>query len=144
MTRTLTDRDTDALIARHIAPHPSNPDLDEYWLSDPGVPVWAIIGAYKAEGGNADEVAAAYHLSSEQLAAALAYYQRHRSLIDNRLAQNQPALWRHSISMKMYPKPSLRSSPRVGIVQRLHGSKAAKAWPMMRNCGTRRSTVGPS
>jgi uncharacterized protein (DUF433 family) len=89
MARTLTDRDTDALIARHIGPSPANSGLDEYWLREPGVPVWAIVGASKVEGGNADEVAAAYHLSREQVDAALAYYERHRTLIDNRLAQNQ-------------------------------------------------------
>ena len=91
MARTLTERDTDALIERYIGPHPAHPGLDEYWLKEPGVPVWAIIGAYQAEGGNADEVAAAYHLSLEHVAAALAYYRRHRALIENRLAQNQTA-----------------------------------------------------
>ena len=91
MARTLTERDTDALIERYVGPHPTHPGLDEYWLKEPGVPVWAIIGAYQAEGGNADEVAAAYHLSREHVAAALAYYHRHRALIENRLAQNQSA-----------------------------------------------------
>ncbi|HVA92649.1 MAG TPA: DUF433 domain-containing protein [Chloroflexota bacterium] len=91
MARMLTDHDMDTLIARYIGPHPTNPGLDEYWLLEPGVPVWAIIGAYRAEGGQADDVAAAYHLLREQVEAALAFYQRHRVLIDNRLAQNQPA-----------------------------------------------------
>jgi hypothetical protein len=80
MARTLTDRDTDALIARHIGPYPANPSLDEYWLIEPGVPIWAIIGTYQVEGGDADEVAAAYRLSREQVAAALAYYERDRTL----------------------------------------------------------------
>jgi uncharacterized protein (DUF433 family) len=62
-----------------------------YWLTDPGVPVWAVVGANKAEEGNADDVAAAYHISREQVDAALAYYRRHHALIDNRLAQNQPS-----------------------------------------------------
>ena len=78
-------------IKQQFGPHPANPSLDEYWLPEPGVPVWAIIGGYRAEGGNVDDVAAAYHLLREQVEAALAYYQRHRTLIDNRLAQNQPA-----------------------------------------------------
>jgi hypothetical protein len=89
MARTLTDRDTDALIARHVGPYPANAGLDEYWLLEPGAPVRAIVGTYNAEGGNADEVAAAYHIPREQVDAALAYYERHRALIDNRLAQNQ-------------------------------------------------------
>jgi uncharacterized protein (DUF433 family) len=91
MPRTTTAREVDALIARHIGPHPSNPGLDEYWLREPGVPIWAVIGAYQAEGGNADEVAAAYAISREQVEAALAYYHRHQAVIDNRLAQNMPA-----------------------------------------------------
>ena len=91
MARALADHDMDALIARNIIPHPTNPGLDEYWLAEPGVPVWAVIGAYKAEGGDVEEVATAYRLSREQVDAALAYYQRHRTLLDNRLAQNQSA-----------------------------------------------------
>jgi uncharacterized protein (DUF433 family) len=91
MVHALTDREMDALIARYIGPHPARPGRDEYWLSDAGVPVWAVVGAYKAEEGNADEVAAAYHLSRDEVDAALAYYARHRELIDNRLAQNQPS-----------------------------------------------------
>ena len=91
MTRKRTRSDADALIARHIGPHPSNPGRDEYWLIEPGVPVWAVIGAYHANGGDADAVACSYSLSREQVDAALAYYERHRSLIDNRLAQNVAA-----------------------------------------------------
>lgn len=90
MVHTLRDSELEALIARHVGPHPANPGLDEYWLVDAGVPVWAVVGAYRAERGNADEAAAAYHLSREQVAAALAYYDQHRELIENRLAQNQP------------------------------------------------------
>ena len=88
--QTVTARETDALSARHVGPHPAPPGLDEYWLVDPGILVWAIIGAYTAERGNADDVAVVYHLAREQVDAAVAYYNRHRELIDNRLAQNQP------------------------------------------------------
>src|SRR5579884_927568 len=90
MIPTLSGRESDALIARHIGPHPAQAGLDEYWITEPGVPVWAVVGAYQVEQGNVDEVAAAYHLTREQVEAALAYYARHRALIDNRLAQNQP------------------------------------------------------
>jgi uncharacterized protein (DUF433 family) len=91
MVDSLTQREADVLITQHIGPHPSNPGRDEYWLVEPGVPVWAVIGAYQAEEGDVEAVAAAYHLSREQVDAALAYYDRHRSLIDNRLAQNHAA-----------------------------------------------------
>ncbi len=91
MLHTLSDRESSVLIARHIGPHSTDAGLDEYWLTEPGVPVWAVVGAYKAEQSDADNVAAAYYLSREQVDATLAYYARHRELIDNRLAQNQPA-----------------------------------------------------
>ena len=91
MVDSLTRREADILIAQHIGAHPSNPGREEYWLIEPGVPVWAIIGAYQAEGGDAEAVASTYHLSREQVDAALAYYDRNRSLIDNRLAQNHAA-----------------------------------------------------
>jgi hypothetical protein len=38
MVHTLSERENDALIARHIGPHPTRPSLDEYWLTDPSVP----------------------------------------------------------------------------------------------------------
>jgi len=88
MISELAEARADALIARHVGPHPSNPGRDEYWLTEPGVSVWAVVGAFKAEKGDADEVAAAYHLTREQVDAALAYYERNRTLIDNRLAQD--------------------------------------------------------
>ena len=57
MVRELTRNETDALIARHIGPHPANPGIDEYWLKAPGVSVWAIIGSLEANGGDPDAVA---------------------------------------------------------------------------------------
>jgi len=89
MVRTLTTNETDALIARHIGPHPSNHGLDEYWLIEPGIPVRAIIGQWKVEDGNGDETAAAYHIKREELEAALAFYERHSAAIDHRLEQNR-------------------------------------------------------
>lgn len=88
MVRTLTTNETDALIARHIGPHPSNPGRDEYWLKEPGIPVWAIIGSIAANDNNAEDVAAMYHISREEIEAAWAYYLQHRGAIDHRLEQN--------------------------------------------------------
>ena len=88
MVRKLTKNETEALIARHIGPHPANPGIDEYWLKEPGVSVWAIIGSLEANGGDPDAVARLYHLSRDEMDAALAFYARHRAVIDNRLAQN--------------------------------------------------------
>lgn len=81
----------DRLIGQYVGPHPSNPSKAEYWLTDPGIPVWAVIGQWKAEGENIDETAAAYHISRVAVEAAVAYYHRHRELIDNRLAENEAA-----------------------------------------------------
>jgi hypothetical protein len=89
MVSTLTANETDALIARHVGPHPSNPGIDEYWLIEPGIPVWAIIGQWKVEEGDGDETAAAYHITREELEAALAFYERHHAAIDHRLEQNR-------------------------------------------------------
>ncbi len=88
MVRTLTENETDTLIARHIGPHPANPGIDEYWLTKLGVSVWAVVGSLEANGGDPDAVARLYHLSREEMEAALAFYARHRAVIDNRLAQN--------------------------------------------------------
>lgn len=80
----------DRLIERHI-----DPNWDRYpgrradaRLLDSGVPVWALIGQLEAGGGDLDQVAADYNLPLEAVEAALAYYRRHRALIDARLLLN--------------------------------------------------------
>lgn len=88
MVRELTETETDALVTRHIGPHPSNHGTDEYWLKGPGIPVWAIIGSMQANRHDADAVAALYHINRELVEAAWALYLHHRAVIDNRLAQN--------------------------------------------------------
>lgn len=88
MVRELTDIETDTLITRHIGPHSSNRGIDEYWLNEPGIPVWAIIGSIQANRHDADAVAALYHINRESVEAAWAFYLRHRTVIDNRLTQN--------------------------------------------------------
>lgn len=88
MVRELTDNETDTLIARHVGPHPSNPGTDEYWLKEPGIPVWAIIGSVQASRHDIDAVATLYHINRELVEAAWAFYLLHRAVIDNRLAQN--------------------------------------------------------
>ena len=47
MVRELTNRDVDALIARHIEPYPGDPGIGEYRLreEDNGYPVWSVIGS---------------------------------------------------------------------------------------------------
>jgi uncharacterized protein (DUF433 family) len=88
MVRELTQTETDNLIMRHIGPHPSDSGIDEYWLKEPGIPVWAIIGSMQANDNDADDVATLYHISREEVEAAWAFYLSHRAVIDNRLAKN--------------------------------------------------------
>ena len=83
-----TEAEGDELIVRHIGPHPSNSGIDEYWLKEPGIPVWAIIGSMKVNHNDANDVAALYHISREEVEVAWAFYLRHRAVIDNRLAKN--------------------------------------------------------
>ena len=79
------------LIDAHVEPHPYRSGADEWRLKERGVPVWAIIGALTPTGDNAEQVAHDYGISASAVAAALAYYRRHQSLIDARLAANRAA-----------------------------------------------------
>jgi len=78
----------DELIARYIVRDPwTTPD--QAWLVGSGVDVWAIIGYLR--GFDIDETAAAYEVPREAVEAALAYYDRHRKVIDARLTLNDAA-----------------------------------------------------
>jgi uncharacterized protein (DUF433 family) len=79
------------LIARYIGPHPANPGKAEYWLKDAGIPVWAIIGQWRADHEDIAQAAAAYRVPQEAVEAAIAYYRAHKELIDDRLAANEAA-----------------------------------------------------
>jgi uncharacterized protein (DUF433 family) len=78
----------DDLIAKYIEPNPNRPGADEVRLAPYGQSVWAIIGDYRVVEGDVQEVAADYDLPVEAVEAALAYYRRHKDIIDNRLAAN--------------------------------------------------------
>jgi uncharacterized protein (DUF433 family) len=77
-----------ALIAAHIEQHPRRPGLDEARLIGFCVPVWALVGYSFAVNGDIERIAADYDVPVDAVAAALAYYRRHRALIDARLAAN--------------------------------------------------------
>jgi len=78
----------DDLIARYIEPNPHRPGLDEARLVGWGVAVWALVGYLTAVGGDIAQVAEDYDLPREAVEAALAYYRRHKDLIDARIAAN--------------------------------------------------------
>ncbi len=79
---------SDEVITRWIVENPDRPGADDVRVSGFGVPVWALIGHAHATGAGASEIAGDYELPAEAVVAALAYYERHRPLIDERLAAN--------------------------------------------------------
>jgi uncharacterized protein (DUF433 family) len=81
----------DEPIRRHVAPSPHHPGPDEARLVDYGVSVWALVAFQRATGATMAEVADAYGVSAEAVAAAFAYYQQHKDLIDARIAANAVA-----------------------------------------------------
>ena len=84
-----TDRLTDdELIARYIVPHPEKPGADQAIVAGYGVSVWALVGYLHGTNASVSQVAADYDLPVEAVEAALAYYRRHKALIDSRIAVN--------------------------------------------------------
>ncbi len=79
---------TRQLVARWIEPHPSKGSAAEARLKDSKIAVWAIIGQLRAEGRDVPRVAEDYEIPVEAVEAALAYYDRHRAVIDDRLSTN--------------------------------------------------------
>ena len=56
-----------------------------------GVSVTALITRLRLEDGDANEVARAYRLPDEAIAGAIAYYERHRAVIDAAITLNEAA-----------------------------------------------------
>ena len=103
------ERESDELISRHVEPHPSKAGAAEWRLKERGVPVWAVIGALVLTANPAEhpevldaravapllgeqkaieQVAQDYGVSRAAVEAAIAYYWRHKLLIDARLTVN--------------------------------------------------------
>lgn len=90
MVKDTTRLREEQLIRRYV-----DPNWDRYpsgradaRLRDFGVPVWALVGHLRAVGNDVDRVAADYELPREAVDAALAFYRRHKDLIDARLILN--------------------------------------------------------
>jgi uncharacterized protein (DUF433 family) len=79
------------LIARWIEPHPWKGSAAEARLAVSKIAVWAIVGQLRAAGRDAQTVADDFAIPPEAVEAALAYYEEHRAVIDDRLAANEPA-----------------------------------------------------
>ncbi len=82
----------EALISQYVEMEPRRPSPAEARLRDSGVPIWAVVGHYLAVDRDLYAVAHDYDISFDEVAAAVAYYRRHRQVIDARLAENSAAV----------------------------------------------------
>ena len=73
------------LIARYIKPHPSDRGRAYAWFPAYGHSVAAIVRALRSRGGDVNETAADWEMPEEAVRAAIAFYRRHRALIDARI-----------------------------------------------------------
>jgi len=78
----------DKLLAGYIETNPHYPTPDEARVKGYGVSVWAIIAHLRVVDGDVARVAEDYALPKEAVEAAMAYYHRHKSLIDARIIAN--------------------------------------------------------
>ncbi len=76
------------LIREYIELNPHRPGVADARLVRYGVPVWALIGYYRAIHGDKAIVARDYSIPAESVDAALAYYEEHKAEIDARLSEN--------------------------------------------------------
>ncbi len=76
------------LVQRYVEKNPHRPGTANARIVGYGVPVWALIAQLDAVGGSVDRVAEGYAVPREAVLAALAYYRRHKSTIDARIAAN--------------------------------------------------------
>jgi uncharacterized protein (DUF433 family) len=79
------------LIARCIRPEHAYPGDPEAYVVERQIPVWALVGHWRAAGRDAKLTASEFQVKPDTVEAAIAYYRLHRDLIDARLAANQPA-----------------------------------------------------
>ena len=84
-----TDTSADQLIARWIESNPDRPDPAHAWVLPRHVSAWVVIGQLQLEDGNVETVADAYELPPQAVQAAMAFYRRHRTIIDERIAAHR-------------------------------------------------------
>lgn len=78
------------LIARWIRPHPHKSGPEDVVVDESFVPVYALIGYLPIVNGDHRQVAEAYEVPLAAMEAAVAYYQRHRAIIDARIYSGEP------------------------------------------------------
>lgn len=76
-------------INARIVPDPNKPhDPTEVRVSPSLVPIWALIGYWRAVDYQVSKVRADYDITAEEMDAAMGWYFTHRAEIDVRLKQN--------------------------------------------------------
>jgi len=80
-----------AIIDRWIEPSPAGLGPQDARLAEYGVSVWSLVAYSHLVNGDVARVAADYDLPPEAAAAAFAYYEAHRYLIDAQIALNEAA-----------------------------------------------------
>ena len=80
--------DAPDLVQQYIREDPEWPGAAEARIAGYGVPVWALIGYYRAVNGDLSRVATDYDLPEDAVRAALAYYREHQKELDARLMAN--------------------------------------------------------
>lgn len=79
--------DTD-LINRYVEPDSPRWGAAGARLHESGVEVWVLVAQLPALDGDVGQLAVAYGLPRDAVEAALAYYRRHKDVIDARIALN--------------------------------------------------------
>ena len=77
-----------ALIDAWIEPDPYRAGEANARIREYGVHVWALIGHLWGMGGDVDQVAQDYDVPVDAVRAARAFYARHSTIIDARIAAN--------------------------------------------------------
>lgn len=72
------------LSSEYIELNPDSPSPADARLRTYGISVWAIIGYLEAVHDDLARVAADYDIPLDAVRAALAYYRRHKAVIDAR------------------------------------------------------------
>jgi uncharacterized protein (DUF433 family) len=86
----VTVTDKKALIARHVDVS-DRAAPEEARLRDSGIRVWALVEHLKKVDRDPAKLAEEFGIPSDAVAAALAYYDRHKARIDARIVLNTRA-----------------------------------------------------
>ncbi len=73
------------LIERWIEPRNGKPGHAESVVAGYGVSVWALVNRWLHADGDVAQVMASYDLPEDAMRAVLAYYRRHKAVIDARI-----------------------------------------------------------